>query len=56
MEYDHKKASGEKILIVDDVELNRLILEEIIKNMDKIKDKIILDTRNICTNDNVYKL
>ncbi len=33
MEYDHKKASGEKILIVDDVELNRLILEEIIKNM-----------------------
>ena len=45
-------------LFINDIDLVVIMVghEEIIKNMDKIKDKIILDTRNICTNDNVYKL
>lgn len=34
MDYGEKEISGEKILIVDDVETNRLVLEEIIKDMD----------------------
>ena len=33
MVYANKKMKGEKILIVDDVETNRLVLEEIIKDM-----------------------
>lgn len=33
MVYENKKMKGEKILIVDDVETNRLVLEEIIKDM-----------------------
>ena len=30
--------------------------EEIRSNMDKLKDKIVFDTRNICTLDGVYRL
>ena len=30
--------------------------DEIIENMEKIKDKIILDTRNICRADAAYRL
>ena len=33
MEYDRENAGGETVLIVDDIETNRLILEEIIKDM-----------------------
>ncbi len=33
MGFDYKNANGEKVLIVDDVELNRLVLEEIIHSM-----------------------
>lgn len=33
MVYENKKMKGEKVLIVDDVETNRLVLEEIIKDM-----------------------
>ena len=29
---------------------------EIINNMEKIKDKIVLDTRHICSLENVYRL
>lgn len=33
MGYDAKRLDGEQILIVDDVETNRLVLEEIIKDL-----------------------
>ncbi len=33
MEYERKGTRGEKVLIVDDIETNRLVLEEIIKDM-----------------------
>ena len=33
MEHGAKELHGERILIVDDVETNRLVLEEIIKDM-----------------------
>lgn len=33
MIYNEKDTAGAKVLIVDDVEMNRLILENIIKNM-----------------------
>ncbi|MCM1252683.1 MAG: response regulator [Clostridium sp.] len=33
MEYEKRKAGGETVLIVDDIETNRLVLEEIIKDM-----------------------
>lgn len=33
MEYDRENAGGETVLIVDDIETNRLILEEIIQDM-----------------------
>ena len=33
MVFENKKMKGEKVLIVDDVETNRLVLEEIIKDM-----------------------
>lgn len=33
MFYQSASEGGEKILIVDDVEINRMVLEEIIRNM-----------------------
>ncbi len=43
---------------VDDVELIVLMVghDHIKQNMNKIEDKLILDTRNVCSNEKAYKL
>lgn len=43
---------------INDIEVLVIMVghEELLLNMDKVKDKIILDTRNICNLSNAYKL
>jgi len=43
---------------VNEIEIIVILVahEHIKKNMDLIKEKLILDTKNICTFDGVYKL
>lgn len=60
--YIKRKIVDDQVLDFDQFlsEIELLVImvghDDLVKNMDKIKDKVILDTRNICKLDNVYKL